>query len=111
VIPPVGASSLLGSQAVISPIGGLGSEAQIGSSNPSSGSGGSFAQALSGAIGSLQQSQDAANTAAQGLATGAVSDPTQAITAVENAQLAMELASQVSSKATQDIQTIFQTQL
>lgn len=111
MIPPVGAASPLGSDALISPIGGLGSSAQIGASNPAGASGGTFSQALTGAVNSLQSSVDTANTAGQGLATGAVTDPTQAITAVENAQIAMELASQISSKATQDVQTIFSTQL
>ena len=66
---------------------------------------------LSNAIGSVQDAQNTANSAAQAVAMGQTTDPTQAITAVENAQLTMELASQVSSKATQDLQTIFSTQL
>ena len=107
MIPPVGALNLLGSEANIAPIGGLG--AQAGAAGVSGT--GSFASALSNALGSVQQAQTTADTASQQLATGQVSDPTQAITAVENAQLEMELASQVSTKATQDIQTIFATQL
>jgi flagellar hook-basal body complex protein FliE len=108
VIVPVGAMNLLGSGAGISPIGGLGTSVA-----PTTGSttGGSFADALSGAIGSVQDVQNTANTAATQLATGQLSDPTTAITAVEQAQLTMELASQVSSKATQDVQSIFATQL
>jgi flagellar hook-basal body complex protein FliE len=50
-------------------------------------------------------------TAAQGLATGQLSDPTQAITAVENASLAMDLASQIRTKLVDATQNIFQTQV
>ena len=108
MIVPAVSLSALGSGAGIAPIGGLGSGAQVTAPNAA---GTSFAGALSNAIGSLQQTQDTANAAAQSLATGQVTDPTQAITAVENASLAMQLASQVSSKATQDVQSIFSTQL
>ncbi len=109
MIVPVSSLSALGGAASIDPIGGLGAASQVTASSPASST--SFAGALSNALDSVQQAQTTANTAEQGLATGQVTDPTQAITAVENAQMAMELASQVSSKATQDVQTIFSTQL
>ncbi len=109
MIVPVGSVSALGSGASIDPIGGLGASSQVAATGPSAGT--SFASELSNAINGVQQDQTTAATAEQGLATGAITDPTQAITAVENAQMAMELASQVSQKATSDVQTIFSTQL
>ena len=72
---------------------------------------GSFSGTLTNAINSLEQTQVQGTTAAQGLATGQVSDPTQAITAVENASLAMDLASQIRTKLVDATQNIFQTQV
>lgn len=76
----------------------------------SSGSG-SFSGALSNAIDSLQQTQTDATGAAQQLATGQATDPTAAVTAVENASLAMDLASQIRTKLVDATNTIFQTQV
>ena len=109
MIVPVSALNALGAGANISPIAGLGPAAHTGAAAAPSST--SFADALSNALGSVQQAQTTASTASQQLATGQITDPTQAITTVENAQLEMELASQVSQKATQDVQTIFSTQL
>lgn len=75
-----------------------------------SGSGG-FGEALSNAISSLDQSQQSASSASQALATGSVSDPESAVVTVEEAQLAMQLASQIRTKATEAVQQIFQTQV
>gem|GEM_PF-4442925 len=100
---------MLGSAAQISPISGLGPAAQL-SSAPSTAQGGNFGDALTQAIDALQQTQDTASTAATQLATGQTTDPTTAVTDVENAQLAMELASQITEKAVSAVQTIFQTQ-
>jgi len=110
MIPPIGAVSALGPGAGITPISGLGADSQLGGASATSATGG-FGGALLHALDSVQQAQDTAATTTQGLATGAVTDPAQAITAMESAQLTMELASQVSAKATQDIQTIFSTPL
>jgi flagellar hook-basal body complex protein FliE len=86
--------------------------ASIGADPASSGgSQGSFANALTGAINSLEQTQATGTNAAQALATGQLSDPTQAITAVENASLAMDLASQIRTKLVDATNTIFQTQM
>jgi flagellar hook-basal body complex protein FliE len=71
----------------------------------------SFSGTLTNAINSLEQTQVQGTTAAQGLATGQLSDPTQAITAVENASLAMDLASQIRTKLVDATQNIFQTQV
>lgn len=87
-------------------VGGVGSVA----SAPATGSG-SFANALSGAVDALQQTQTDAASASQALATGQATDPTQAITAVENASLSMDLASQIRTKLTDATNTIFQTQV
>jgi len=72
---------------------------------------GSFSGTLTNAISSLEQTQVQGTNAAQGLATGQVADPTQAITAVENASLAMDLASQIRTKLVDATQNIFQTQV
>lgn len=90
-------------------IGGLGSVTDP-SSAASAGSG-SFSGALSNAIDSLQATQSNATTAASQLATGQATDPTQAVTAVENASLAMDLASQIRTKLVDATNTIFQTQV
>ena len=49
--------------------------------------------------------------AAQALATGQASDPTAVVMAVERAQLAMQLASQIRTKAVEAAQDIFHTQV
>ena len=87
-------------------VGSVGSDATV----PTSGSG-SFSGALSNAIDSLQGTQDNATTAASQLATGQATDPTQAVTAVENASLEMDLASQIRTKLVDATNTIFQTQV
>ena len=48
---------------------------------------------------------------AQALATGQASDPTAVVMAVERAQLAMQLASQIRTKAVEAAQDIFHTQV
>lgn len=93
-------------------VGSLGSAANTGAAaSGTSAASGSFGGALTNALNSLESTQANATSAAQGLATGTISDPTQAVTAVENAQLSMDLASQIQSKLLQSEQTIFQTQV
>ncbi len=94
-------------------VGGVGSAGQspTSSTNATGGSDGSFGSALTGAINSLETSQADATTASQQLATGQLTDPTQAITSVENASLAMDLASQVRTKLVDAVNTVFQTQM
>jgi flagellar hook-basal body complex protein FliE len=72
---------------------------------------GNFGEALTGAVSSLEQTQHSADGAARALATGTVSDPESAVVTVENAQLAMQLAGQIRTKATEAAQEIFQTQV
>jgi flagellar hook-basal body complex protein FliE len=110
-----GTSGLQGTSGVEGPggvEGAAGAEA-TGGAGASAGSegGGGFGEALTGAISSLEQTQTSASSAAQGLATGTVSDPESAVVTVEEAQLAMQLASQIRTKATEAVQTIFQTQV
>lgn len=71
----------------------------------------SFGDALSSALNGLDQTQATASTAAQQLATGKLADPTQAVTAVENAALQMDLADQLRNKATDAVSQIFSTQI
>ncbi|HWE09054.1 MAG TPA: flagellar hook-basal body complex protein FliE [Solirubrobacteraceae bacterium] len=91
-------------------VGGLGASASTGA-GATGASSGSFGGALSSAMNSLEATQANATNAAQGLATGQISDPTQAVTAVENASLSMELASQIRDKLVTGVNTIFQTQV
>jgi flagellar hook-basal body complex protein FliE len=72
---------------------------------------GGFGEALTGAVSSLEQTQSSADGAARALATGTVSDPESAVVTVEDAQLAMQLAGQIRTKATEAAQQIFQTQV
>jgi flagellar hook-basal body complex protein FliE len=101
--------------AISGAIGPLGpSEWSVGSVNqpPATANGnGSFGGALTGAINSLEQTQTGATDTAQQLATGQLTDPTQAITSVENASLAMDLASQIRTKLVDAVNTVFQTQV
>lgn len=72
---------------------------------------GGFSGALTSAISSLEQTQRSADGAAQGLATGTVKDPESAVVTVQDAQMAMQLASQIRTKAVEAAQSIFQTQV
>ncbi len=94
-------------------VGGVGSLGQSGATGAgaATGSDGSFGSALSGAINSLETSQANATTASQQLATGQLTDPTQAITSVESASLAMDLASQIRTKLVDAVDQVFQTQM
>jgi flagellar hook-basal body complex protein FliE len=103
---------------MIPPVGSLGGGfhvAPLTSSTPTeagtAGGEGNFAGALGKAISSLEASQNAAQSAATGVATGTTSNPEAAVVTVENAQLEMQLASQMRAKATEALQSIFQTQI
>ena len=77
----------------------------------SDGGSGGFGSALSSAMSGLTRSQEAAAGAAQELAAGTATDPTAVVMAVERAQLTMQLASQIRTKAVESIQDIFHTQV
>jgi flagellar hook-basal body complex protein FliE len=72
---------------------------------------GGFGQMLSNAVGSLEQTQAAAATQSRALATGQTQDISSVITAVQEASLSMELASQIRSKAVEAYSEIFHTQI
>ena len=73
--------------------------------------GGGFGAMLSSSIQGLSDTQSQASGAAQALATGEATDPTAVVMAVERAQLAMQLASQIRTKAVEAAQDIFHTQV
>jgi flagellar hook-basal body complex protein FliE len=73
--------------------------------------GGGFGSMLSSSLQSLADTQTEAAGAAQALATGQATDPTAVVMAVERAQLAMQLASQIRTKAVEAAQDIFHTQV
>jgi flagellar hook-basal body complex protein FliE len=108
---------------IIPPLGGVGgglsvsqTEALAGAGQSpggvgASGGAGGFGGELTEAISSLEKTQDSGSSASQALATGTVSDPESAVVTVEDAQLAMELAAQIRTKATEAAQSIFNTQV
>jgi flagellar hook-basal body complex protein FliE len=73
--------------------------------------GGGFADMLGSSIQSLTASQEEASKASLDLATGKAADPTQVVMAVERAQLSMQLASQIRTKAVEAVQDIFHSQV
>ena len=75
------------------------------------GSGSGFGSMLGKSLESLAATQNEAASASQALATGQASDPTAVVMAVERAQLAMQLASQIRTKAVEAAQDIFHTQV
>ena len=66
---------------------------------------------LGQSIQSITATQNEAAQASQDLATGKATDPTAVVMAVERAQLAMQLASQIRTKAVEAAQDIFHTQV
>jgi flagellar hook-basal body complex protein FliE len=81
-----------------------------GSAQAPAGNGG-FGAMLSSSLQGLADTQTEAASAAQALATGQATDPTAVVMAVERAQLAMQLASQIRTKAVEAAQDIFHTQV
>ena len=91
-----------------------GPEWQVGSGTPvpsEAPAPGGFGAMLSNSLSSLAQTQSEAAGAAQALATGQATDPTSVVMAVERAQLAMQLASQIRTKAVEAAQDLFHTQV
>jgi flagellar hook-basal body complex protein FliE len=72
---------------------------------------GGFDSMLGNAIDSLQHTQENAATQARELATGQTQDVTSVVTAVQEASLSMQLASQVRNKAVEAYSEIFHTQV
>jgi flagellar hook-basal body complex protein FliE len=98
----------------INPIGG-GSEWSVGSiegvDQPAKSGGQGFGGMLSNAISSLENTQTEAAQASQSLVNGTATDPTQVVMSVEKARLAMQLASQIRTKAVEAYTDIFHTQV
>jgi flagellar hook-basal body complex protein FliE len=70
-----------------------------------------FGSMLGDAIGKLDQTQTQAATASQSLIDGTATDPSAVVMQVERAQLAMQLASQIRTKATEAYTDVFHTQV
>jgi flagellar hook-basal body complex protein FliE len=92
-----------------------GPEFQVGpldSTQPAGAASGSgFGAMLGQSIQALTATQEDAATASQQLATGQATDPTAVVMSVERAQLAMQLASQIRTKAVEAAQDLFHTQV
>jgi flagellar hook-basal body complex protein FliE len=76
---------------------------------PSGGAG--FGNVLAKQIGNLTDLQEGAASASQSLANGTATDVSSVVTAVEKAQLAMQLAGQIRTKGSEAINDIFHTQI
>jgi flagellar hook-basal body complex protein FliE len=115
ITPGIGIAPLGGSEWSVGGISGLGaSTGSVGSVNAdvSAPTGDkSFGSALTKAIGGLETTQANATQASEQLATGQLADPTQAITAVENASLSMDFASQIRNQIDTAAASLFQTQV
>jgi flagellar hook-basal body complex protein FliE len=90
-------------------VDGLAAPGAAGQAAPAAAGG--FGNLLGGALQSLTASQTDAAQAAQQLASGQATDPTAVVMAVERAQLAMQLASQIRTKAVEAVNDIFHTQV
>ena len=90
-------------------VGGIG--ALDGTPTTGAPSGGGFASALGDQLGALEKTQNVAADASRSLADGTATDPTQAVVAVERAQLSMQLAAQLRTKGVEALQEIFHTQV
>jgi flagellar hook-basal body complex protein FliE len=112
IIPPIGNLGGLGgglpagAAEALAHGGQSGGAGAVAGAEPSS-----FGGELTEAISSLEQTQNSASSASQALATGTVSDPESAVVTVQDAQLAMELASQIRNKTTEAAQSVFNTQV
>lgn len=110
MIPPtIGIGPLGAGEWSVPGVGSL--QAPVDAGNILTGSQGGFSDVLSNAISALDNSQATATQTAQQLATGQLSDPTKAVTAVENAQLMMDFASTMRNQIDTAATTLFQTQV
>jgi flagellar hook-basal body complex protein FliE len=97
---------------VVPPVGTLGSEWQVASPlGETAPTGAGFGDVLSQQISNLTNLQEAAASASQSLANGTATDVASVVTAVEKAQLAMQLAGQIRTKGSEAINDIFHTQI
>lgn len=109
-IAPIGSETLAPARDTFATSG---AEWQVGPAvapaQPAGGS--SFGQLLADQVGQLGALQTDAAQQAQAVATGTASDVSSAVMAVERAQLAMQLASQVRTKLTEAAQDVLHTQV
>ncbi|HEU4700879.1 MAG TPA: flagellar hook-basal body complex protein FliE [Conexibacter sp.] len=102
---------------VVPPVGGLGPEFQIAGiappqdASPSANAATDFGGMLAQQIGNLTELQETAASASQSLANGTATDVASVVTAVEKAQLAMQLAGQIRTKGSEAINDVFHTQI
>ncbi|MTD45491.1 hypothetical protein GKE82_14635 [Conexibacter sp. W3-3-2] len=75
------------------------------------GGGGGFGGMLGDQIQKLESLQNDAAKASRSLADGTATDPSQVVVAVERAQLAMQLAAQLRTKAVDAISDVMRTQV
>jgi flagellar hook-basal body complex protein FliE len=101
-----GISGVTGVSGIANDLGGVGSVSGSGS-----GPGGGFGSMLTGAISSLNDSQNTASSDSVALATGKASDVTSVVTDVEKANLEMQLAVQVRNKAVDAYEEIMRMQI
>ena len=108
-IPPIAIKGVTGGADFnVGSVGGLDGTPTTGAAQ---GAGGGFGQMLSHQLGALEKTQNTAADASRSLADGTATDPTQAVVAVERAQLSMQLASQLRTKGVEALQEIFHTQV
>jgi flagellar hook-basal body complex protein FliE len=103
-IPPMDPSF-----SVNGPEWGVGSVPPVEGTTPAGTQG--FGGMLGDAISKLDESQSQAATASQSLIDGTATDPSSVVAKVERAQLAMQLASQIRTKATEAFTDVFHTQV
>ena len=109
-IPSIGSLSSVDGAGATSGADQLGVSGVSGLSGPA-GTGGGFGDALAQQVGKLADLQETAATASQSLANGTATDVGSVVTAVEKAQLAMQLAGQIRTKGSEALTDIFHTQI
>ena len=72
---------------------------------------GQFEGVLTSQLSNLGDMQSQAAEASRSLADGTATDPTSVVMEIERARLAMQLASQIRTKAVESIQDVFHTQV
>jgi flagellar hook-basal body complex protein FliE len=105
-VPPIDPSF-----SVAGPEWGVGGVGQLQPPQPGAAGGQGFGGMLSNAISSLQHTQTDAASASQSLVAGTATDPTEVVMAVERARLAMQMASQIRTKAVEAFTDVFHTQV
>jgi flagellar hook-basal body complex protein FliE len=87
---------------------GIGPTEQVEPQQPAEGA---FDGVLTNQLSNLTDMQSKAAEASQSLADGTATDPTSVVMEIERARLAMQLASQIRTKAVESIQDVFHTQV